>query len=228
MHRLTDDPVDPRGFYRWRVRSCRKRDRNQRVARRSVVGEPTDPERDSTSDVLRGTTLERRTTSRGIEIARARRLEGGRGGECDGILHGAPAGATAQVRRERSIDVDGRDATLLEQGRRPHHDPWCAESALRATRGEERLGECVPMPGVESVDRGDRATGDPFRRRDTGDPGAAVDQHGAAAALALGRATVLHRHDPEALAQDREEGFTGCRRDLYGHAITEERDPTCI
>jgi hypothetical protein len=47
--------------------------------------------------------------------------------------------------------------------------------------------------------------GDPAYGRDAGDPGVPVDQHGAAAALALRAATILGRADTEILAQDLEQ-----------------------
>jgi hypothetical protein len=53
----------------------------------------------------------------------------------------------------------------------------------------------------KTVEGGHRPAGDPSGRRDAGNPRLTVDQQGAAPALALRAATVLHAADAEAITQ---------------------------
>ena len=83
----------------------------------------------------------------------------------------------------------------------------------------------VAHGGVEALDRGDRSAVDPGDRRDARDPRLAVDEHGAAPALALRRAAVLRRRDPEALAQHRQQRLARRDLDVDRRAVAGERRP---
>ncbi len=79
---------------------------------------------------------------------------------------------------------------------KPHWLPPVVRQRLSPARGHL---------GVEPVEGGDRAAGHASGRGDAGHPGLAVDQHRAAAALALGAAAVLGRANAQVLAQDVEQ-----------------------
>ena len=74
----------------------------------------------------------------------------------------------------------------------PH---WLAPHARNASAQARRSAS------GEAVERRDHPAGHPPQRRDAGDPGLAVHQDRATAALALGAAAVLHRAGPEAVPQ---------------------------
>ncbi len=78
----------------------------------------------------------------------------------------------------------------------PH---WLAPVATKASAHRPALGR------GHSLEGGDAPAGDPPGRRHAGDPGGAVDEHGAAAALALWAAPVLHAAQPEPVAEHLEE-----------------------
>ena len=77
----------------------------------------------------------------------------------------------------------------------PHDDAGRTEAALAGTRGAERIGPSISA-FAETLDGGHRPARDPACRRDACDPRLAVDQHGAAAALALRAAAVLRAPTP--------------------------------
>ena len=85
------------------------------------------------------------------------------GAAVDRLVDRLPAGAPAQVRGERAVDVDPAGLALGLGGRDAHEDPRRAEAALRAAGRDEARGEPVADGGVEAVDRGDRPPGDPGR-----------------------------------------------------------------
>ena len=126
---------------------------------------------------------------------------------------------------ESAIDVGATGTALGEQGRGTHHDPRGAEPALRSARADEGAGECVTRRRVEAFDGGHGAAVHPDRRGHTGDTGVAVDEHRAAAALALRRAPVLGRHEPEPLAQHGQQRLAGSDADLHRRAVAHEADP---
>ena len=83
--------------------------------------------------------------------------------------------------------------------------PGRAEAALAGAGGAERLAPRRALGGIEAVERGDRPPPHPPGRRHARHPGLPVDEHGAAAALALGAAPVLQRADAQPLPQDVEQ-----------------------
>ena len=98
---------------------------------------------------------------------------------------------------------------------KPHCD---APVATNASTSPSRVASGSPASVV--TDRpAIRAAG-----RHAGDAGVAVDEDRAAAALALGRAAVLDRRDPEPLAQDRQERFAVGDLELDGLAVEGERE----
>jgi len=92
------------------------------------------------------------------------------------------------------------------EGAQATQDAGGAEPALAGAGGEERGDEAVPNAGVEAIDGGDGPTCDPAQGGDTGNPGRAIDQYGAAPALTLGTASVLDAAKSQLLAQGVEQG----------------------
>ncbi len=131
-----------------------------------------------------------------------------------------PARTPAEVRGERTVDVPGSCSGET------HHDARRAETALRTTGRDERGRGRGARFRIEPFDRRDRTAVDARGRGHARDPRLAVDEHGATTALALGRAAVLGRHDPEPLAQHVQQRFApldvGIDRDLG--AVEHERD----
>ena len=84
-------------------------------------------------------------------------------------------------------------------------DPRGAEPALRGSRAVERFHQRVADHGIEAVERRDVAARDPPDRRDARHPGLAVDEHRAAATLALRGAPVLDLVVAELVAERVEE-----------------------
>ena len=101
--------------------------------------------------------------------------------------------------------------------------PGDAEAALQAAAGRERVGVAVPLVGIDALQRRDGPPLDLRERLLAGDDGPAVDEDGAAAALARRRAAILGRRDVELLAQRGEQvrvvGAHGDRR-----AVDDEAD----
>ena len=114
-------------------------------------------------------------------------------------------GAAAQVGEQRPADrAVGRPGPAgppAAQCLEPHDDARGAEPALARPARQERLGPGQAVGLREAVERRDHPAGHPPQRRDAGDPGLAVDQDRATAALALGAAAVLHGAGPEAVPQ---------------------------
>ncbi|MEZ5145380.1 MAG: hypothetical protein R2726_23145 [Acidimicrobiales bacterium] len=92
------------------------------------------------------------------------------------------------------------------QGLEPAHDAGRAEAALAGPRRHERVGPPVAHDRFQAVGRGDDPTGHPPHRRHTGDARGSVDEHRAAAALALRAAAVLRRPATQPVAQHLEQG----------------------
>ena len=74
--------------------------------------------------------------------------------------------------------------------------------------GEERVGPSLLLVGAQTGGSGDVPPGYPACRGDACNAGRVVDQHGAAAALALWAAAVEDRLDAEAVAQHAEQGVS--------------------
>ena len=154
----------------------------------------------------------------GVEVAFA---EHGARSTFDRFVHGLPSGAPAQVRGERTVEVDAARLAPGLRGRDPHEDPGRAEPALRTAARHEPGREVVAHRAVEPVDGRHRPAGDARRGRDAGDAWFAVDQDRAAPALALGRAPVLHReHAQVARAAPRATTPPGRRRPRPAHRRT--------
>ena len=159
---------------------------DERVDRGRVVGEPAASECDIGSDPLADPAFDGRPARSGRQVAGwSVEPEGG-----IGLGDRAPPGAAAQMGEQRTVGVR---AALGPQGGQAHHDAGRAEPALAGAGGAEGV---TPGPALlvgQAVDRGDRAPGHPPRRRHARHARGAVDQHRAAAALALGAAAVLGR-----------------------------------
>ncbi len=221
MQRVGNDPPNAGGFDRRRLRAGWQRHRHERVPRRAVVGESAGAERNLRADSLRLSSFELGAPRRRRRAPR----RGSRRRAFDRLVDRLPAGAAAQVRGERAVEVDPGGTALRTQPRRAHEDARRAESALRAAGVGEACRQSGAFGRLETLDGGHHPPGDADRRRDARDAGIAVDEHGAASALPLRRAAVLRRHDAEALAQDREERFPANAVDLDGCAVAGERDP---
>ena len=113
-----------------------------------------------------------------------------------GLEDGAPAGAPAEVGGQGPVDrrlVGQADALAPGAPRGARRCPgvqnphWLAPVAQKASAQASRSAGSRPVQG------GHRPTGDPAGRGHAGHAGCAVDQHRAAAALALGAAAVLGR-----------------------------------
>jgi hypothetical protein len=96
---------------------------------------------------------------------------------------------------------------------------------LGAAAVEQRGGDAVARRGRETLERGDLAARDPGERRDARDPGFAVDEDRAAAALALWCAAVLGRGDPELFAQRAQQGCARRFVDLDVDAVAAKAHP---
>ena len=133
--------------------------------------------------------------------ARSLRLQPGVG--LPGVEDGLPAGAATEMGREgagRDVPVVVVSALGVQTGEAAD-DPRRAEPALAAPGGRERCRPAVPNIGIETLQGCDPAVPNPTSRGDAGDPGLPIDEHGAAPALTLRAAPVLHRAHPELLAQ---------------------------
>ena len=115
-------------------RARRQRHRDQRVARRSVVGEGRAAERNVGAHRLRDAAFQLRAAGRGREITRA--------ADCasivaDRVVHREPTRAPAEMRGQRAVEIAAPSA------RRAHHDARRAEPALRAAGRDERRGQPI-------------------------------------------------------------------------------------
>ena len=144
----------------------------------------------------------------------------------DRLVHGLPAGAPAEVRGEGAVEVHAAAScpelvrratrTRIPGVQKPHCEPPVA-TKLAASRSRT----AASRPSTVVTARPSTAR----RGRDARDARFAVDQHRAAAALALGRAPVLHREHAEALAQDREQRLAGRGVDLDLLVVAHELHP---
>jgi hypothetical protein len=176
----------------------------------------------------------RRTASDAPRPVEVRRLFPGDEppGELDGVDDLDVAGAPAQVPGECLGDLGARRrGVLLEQVASLHDDARRAEPALRRARRGKRERERLSLVVVEALEREDRFAGELGRRLGARDARVAVHDHRAAAAVALGLATVLRREKAEMLPEDVEQrlvlgGFDGRGRavdgelDSVGHCVT--------
>ena len=144
-----------------------------------------------------------------------RRRPGGAGhGEDPRLPDRLPAGAPTEMGGQRPVHggVIARCHPFGPQPFQTADDPGRAKAALAGARGEERLGPTLAILRREPVDRRDRSGSHPPHRRDARDPRRPVDQHCAAAALALRAAPVFGRAHPEVVAQGHQQ-----RRAVVGH-----------
>ena len=199
--RLADDPRTvgrPHGHEGVRQERCRRRSRPGR----GDVG----------PDTLRGAPSSVARCGRGGQVAGSEDVTGAhrRPTSVVGLLDRLPAGAPAEVGEQglvaprpgvrpaaRALAASAASRTTMPGVQNPH---W-----LRAG-GAERLAPTRPRRRVEALDRRDRPAGHPAGRRHAGHPRGAVDQHRAAAALALGAAAVLDRAHAEPVAQHVQQG----------------------
>ena len=178
-------------------------DRDQGSFGCGVVREPAAPLGDRRCDGLGGTPFDRRSSRRGIEVPLGRGLVQ----LVPGLDDGLPPGAAAQVRLQRPLHgtVIADRCPLGPQGGEAHDDARRAETALAAARGTQGGRPVGPHLGIEPVDGRDGASGDPADRGHARHARRPVDQDGAAPALPLRAAAVLHRRDPELVAQGTEQ-----------------------
>ena len=100
--------------------------------------------------------------------------------------------------------------------------PGMQKPHCRPPQAAKASAYALALVGVDALERDDRPTGDLGQRLLARHDGLAVDQHGAAAALAGRRAAVLRRGDVELLAERGEQvGMVGPHGDL----VAVEREP---
>ena len=97
----------------------------------------------------------------------------------------------------------------------PHWDPPVTDERSRVR---------VAYVGRQAFDRRHNAPGDTRHRRDARDTRFAVHEHGATAALSLGRAPILRRRDPEPFPQHVEQRLAGRGVDRDRGAVAGELD----
>ena len=177
---------------------------HQRIAGRSVVGEAAGPGRHVGPDPLWPAALQLGPTGGGGEVS------GRNGGaQPDGrLVDGAPARAPAEVGGQGPVHrgLVGEVHALAPGAFQPHDDAGRAEAALAGPGGAEGVGPGVTVGPVESLQGRHRTAHHPPGGRHAGHAGATVDQHRAAAALALGAAAVLGRPQAQAVPQDLQQG----------------------
>ena len=229
--RLAHDPLRRASIAPASGPTRRERHRDQRVARRGVVGEAAAPAAARRHRPAGRRRPRARPARGGVEVATRRAGTASSPRTLDRLVDRLPSGAAAEVRRERAVDVGAAVACRERSAPRPAPgSPACrtrtatAPVATNASASRSRAVGSSPSSVVTD------AAGDPLDRGDARDPRLAVDEHGAAAALALRRAAVLHRHDPEPLAQHVEERFARFALDVDGCAVARERDPmtSCV
>ncbi len=121
---------------------------------------------------------------------------GGSGGdEFDGLDDLGVAGAAAEVGAETAVDGLPVEvgALLVDERLGPHHDPRGAEAALERPHGGEGVGVAFPLGSIEALEGGDLLACGLLHRDETRHRRLAVEQYGAASALAAGGAPVLGR-----------------------------------
>ena len=167
---------------------------DERVGRSEVVGEAALAEGDAGTDPLGRAAFDGGAQRRRVEVALGQRCtcavcvparRGSSASRCSGTdARQAPArppdDRTGAASEDRPCSPASR--TMIPGVQNPH---WLAPVAQNASAQRRSFGR------VEAVERRDRATCDSAYRRHAGDTRRAVDQHGAAAALALGTAAVL-------------------------------------
>ena len=106
-------------------------------------------------------------------------------------VSGAPAEMSAE--QTGSAVTGDRLAVggLVEHGLGAHDDARGAEPALEGAVGGEGGSHAIPLGGVDTLERHDRCSLDPFEGGLARDPRLAVDEHSAAPALTRRRAAVL-------------------------------------
>jgi hypothetical protein len=221
VHGLGNNPFHAGGSFRRRAGTWRQRHCHKRASWRSVVGEPALAERDLGSHPLRYSPFELGALRSAAPAHRGDR----RSRVADGLVDGLPAGAAAEVGSERPIEVDPRATTLRSQRCGAHDDPGGAEATLRSAVIDEAGRDRFAFGSVETFDRSDHSSGHPGYRGHTGDPRVSVDEHGAAPALPLWRATVLRRNDAHALSEHGEQRLARKRIDHDRFAVARERNP---
>ena len=226
------DPTDPRpGRPQARVERPVRPQLDQGVRWCAVVGEPAVAEHHVGSRALHRRPLDLGPPSceqripyslaaheRGWGIGRAEHA-------ARRVDDGLPAGATAQVCPQRRLDVEARGRRRPAgrlQGGEPHDDAGRAEPALTRSTSDERVGPAATDLGIEALEGGHVPSGDAPDGGDTRDPGDTVHPDRAAAALALGTATIFDRPAGELLPHRVEQ------RDPLGHrdadAVEAEAD----
>ncbi len=180
-------------------------DGDQRVGRGGVVREPAAAQRHLGRHPLGCPALDRRPPGGGLQVTPRRPggsvvggPDGGRGDGRRSVEDRAPARAAAQVGEQRLLHRGGvgEVGALGGQALQPHHDPRGAEAALAAAGGAERGPPRRQPVGGQAVEGGHRPPPHPPGRRHAGHPGRPVDEHRAAAALALGEQPSLAEWRP--------------------------------
>ena len=190
---------------------------------------PPPPRTTSTPEVWKAgpSTWARQAASTGFRGWPAERARGAVDAQraARGVDDGLPARAPAQVGAQGRLDVAPRRwpprRRAFERGQ-PQHDARRAEAALAGPVFDECGCPAVTQFRRSSLEGGDLASRDAADGRDAGDAGRAVDPHGAASALALGAAAVLHGAAAELLAQHVQEADPILHRD--GFSVEDERD----
>ena len=192
--RLRDDPLQTRGLDRVGAPTRRQRHRDQRVARRGVVGERRAAERHVEIDALRAARLPARRAGAAASRSRA------------AVATARPSPTASRtvsqpVHRHRCAASARSTSRARVRPRTASRSPACrTRTAIRRSRRTRRprasrAGSSSPSI-VVTARPSTRAIG-----RHARDARLTVDEHGATAALTLRRAPVLGRHDAEPLAQ---------------------------
>ncbi len=141
----------------------------------------------------------------------------GHGPAGDGVDHGPPPGTAAQMGQQRRLHL--LRTRPLAQGGRPAQDPGRAEPTLAGAGGDEGADQPVTHLRLEAVHGDDRPSRNPPQRRDAGDAGGPVDQHGATSALSLRAAAVLDAAYAQIFAQSIEERCSLAGLDVDGAPV---------
>ena len=143
----------------------------------------------------------------------------------DRVEHLHIAGTAAEMPVQRLGDGLARHPPLaVGQMLDPQHQPRRAEAALHPGRSLEGIGVELALGFGNALQRRDLATGGLGDRQRAGQPRLAVQQHQAAAALALRRASVLQRLDLAGLAQDLQQRLVGLGRDAALFPVEPKAD----
>uniref|UniRef100_A0A6J7QCT4 Unannotated protein n=1 Tax=freshwater metagenome TaxID=449393 RepID=A0A6J7QCT4_9ZZZZ len=143
----------------------------------------------------------------------------------DGVEHLHVSGAATQVCAEvpchvRAIEVG---ALLVHLGLRAHHDPRDAEAALQSAARRERVGVCLPLGLVDTLEREHRLANNLGERLLAGDDCLAVNMDGAATALAGRRAAILRGSDVQLVPEGRQQVWMIAAH-LYGYTVDDKTD----